>query len=75
MRLGRGPAREGEEQDAARIGALHHQMGDAVCERVGLAGAGARNDQQRPRLSVAMLDGAALLGIQRGERGIGHRRR
>ncbi len=73
--LGGRPAREGEEQDAARVGALHHQVGDAVSERVGLAGAGACDDQQRSRLPVAMLDGAALLGIERGERGIGHRRR
>ena len=40
--LGGGAAREGQQQDAARIGAVDDQMRDAVRQRVGLAGAGAR---------------------------------
>ena len=46
--LGRRAAREGHQQDAARIGAVDDQMRDAVRQRVGLAGAGAGDDQQRP---------------------------
>ena len=62
--LGGGAAREGQQQDAARIGAVDDQVGDAVGERVGLARAGAGDDQQRPGV---VLDGAPLLGIERGE--------
>ena len=65
-----GAAREGHQQDAARIGAVDDQMRDAVGQRVGLAGAGAGDDQQRPGdAAVAMLDGQALLGIELGEIG------
>jgi hypothetical protein len=42
-------------------------MRNAMGERVGLAGAGAGNDQQRTRHSIrshAMLDSPALRGIQ-----------
>ena len=39
--------RKRQEQDALRIGAVAHEMRDAVGERVGLAGAGAGDDQQR----------------------------
>ena len=46
--LGGGAAREGHQQDAARVGAVDDQMRDAVRERVGLARAGAGDDQQRP---------------------------
>ena len=71
--LGRGAAREGHQQDAARIGAVDDQMRDAVGQRVGLARAGAGDDQQRrgrqsPR--DAVLDGAPLLGIERLEIGV-----
>ena len=66
--LGGGAAREGQQQDAARIGAAHDQVGDPVRQRVGLARAGAGDDEQRP---CVMLDGAPLLGIERGEPGIG----
>jgi hypothetical protein len=64
--LGGRPARKGQQQDAARIGPLHEQMGDAVGERIGLAGARASDDEQGPRLAGAMLDSAALLGVERG---------
>jgi len=45
-------------------------MGDAMRQRVGLAGTRAGDDQQRRRVIeelAAMLDRAALLGIQLGE--------
>src|SRR5665647_225025 len=50
-------------------------MRDAVGERVGLAGAGAGDDQQRGCVierAAAVLDGAALLGVELGEIGSGH---
>ena len=65
LHLGGGAAREGEQQDAVRVGAAHHQMRDAVRERVGLARAGARDDQQRARVAVrAVLDRRALIRIE-----------
>ena len=52
-----------------RIGAGDDQVGDAVGQRVGLAGACAGNDEQRApagrAVSHTMLDRAALLGIER----------
>ncbi len=74
-----GAAREGHEQDAARIGAVDDQMRDAVGERVGLARAGAGDDEQRRggtriALADAMLDGAPLLRIELFEMSEGHRR-
>ncbi len=63
--LGRRAAREGEEQDAARIGAPDDQVRDAVGERRGLARAGAGNHQQRAIGRV--LGGAPLIRIERGE--------
>ena len=63
--LGGGAARKGHEQDTARIGAGDDQMGDAVGERVGLAGAGAGNDQQRAgNGAAAMLHRGALRRVQ-----------
>ena len=64
-----GAAREGQEQDAARIGAVDDQMCDAVSQRVGLTGASTGNDQQRTRdirapARHAMFNGAALLGVE-----------
>jgi len=67
LHFGGGPAREGEQHHAAGIGAVDDQMSDAVRQRVGLAGTGTGDDQQRRRGvkgTVAMLDGAALLGVQ-----------
>ena len=52
LHLGGGAAREGQQQDAVRIGAVHHQMRDPMRQRVGLARARARDDQQRPRVGV-----------------------
>ena len=45
--LGGGAARECQQQDAARIGAVDDQMRDPMGERVGLARAGAGDDQER----------------------------
>ena len=50
-----GAAREGEQQDAPRVGAAQDQMGDAMRERVGLARAGAGDDQERPSRRGAAL--------------------
>ena len=78
----RRPPRKRQQQDALRIGALQHQMRDAVGERVGLAGAGAGNDQQRTIVlaaasPVAVLHREPLLRVQRREEIFaagGHRR-
>ena len=59
--LRRRPAREGQEQDAARVGAADDQVRDAVGQRVGLARPGPGNDQERP---VAVLGRAPLIGIE-----------
>ena len=68
--LCRGAAREGHQQDAARIGAPDDQVRDAVGQRVGLAGPGAGDDQQRSaNTAVAMHDRQALLGIELAEIG------
>ncbi len=42
-----GPAREGQQQDAARISPRSDQMGDPVGQRVGLARTSSGDDQQR----------------------------
>jgi hypothetical protein len=61
------PPRESHQKDAARIGAIDDQMGDAMGKGIGLARAGPRDDQQRRCHRTlrrhAVLDGAALLGI------------
>ncbi len=65
--LGCGAAREGQQQQAVRIGAVDEQMRHPVRERVGLAGPRAGNDQKRTGLGnsrPAMFDGAALLRIE-----------
>ena len=49
LHLGGGPAREGQQQDAAGIGAVDDQVRDAVRQGAGLAGARAGNHQQRAR--------------------------
>ena len=68
-RLG-GAAREGQQQHAARIGAVQDQVCHPVRERVGLARAGAGDDQKgRARLQPALgrhaeSHGGALCRIQ-----------
>ncbi len=53
----RRPAGKGHQQDPTRIGAMDDQMRHAVGERVGLAGSGTRDDQQRAaRLPVGKAD-------------------
>ena len=47
--LGRSPAGEGQQEDAARIGAVDDQMGDAVGEGIGLARSRSGDDQERAR--------------------------
>ncbi len=71
------PARKGHEQDAARIGSANDQVGNAVGERVGLAGAGTGDDQQRAGDMAAVdigavLDSQPLLGVQFFQIGGGH---
>jgi len=65
--LAGGAAREGHQQDAARIGAVDDEVGDAMGEGVGLARARAGDDQQRTAdgaVADAVLNGTALLGVQ-----------
>ena len=49
LHLDGGAAREREHEDARRIDAAHGEVRDAMRERVGLARAGAGDDQQRTR--------------------------
>jgi len=44
--LRRRPPAEGQQQDAGRLDLIEHEVGDPMRERVGLAGAGAGDDQQ-----------------------------
>src|SRR2546427_4028949 len=68
LHLGGGAAGKSEQEDAPRIGSAADQMGHAVGKRVGLARAGARDDQQRaaiaPRCIAPVLDGATLPGVE-----------
>ena len=71
--LGRGAARKRHQQDPPGVGAVDDQMGHPMREGVGLARPRAGDDQQRRgRQSSrgAVLDGAALLGIERVEVGV-----
>ncbi len=65
--LARGAAREGHQKDAARIGTVNDQVGNAMGKRVGLARTGSSDDQKwAPALAVAdaVLDRPALLGVK-----------
>ena len=68
-----GPAGEGEQQDPAGIDAGGDQVGHAVGEGVGLAGAGAGDDEQR----AGVREGGRLplLRVELGEVGVIHDRR
>ena len=70
--LRRGAAGEGQQQDAARIGALDHEVGDAVRQRVGLARAGAGDDQQRAAVGAVepVPRRGALLGVEAREEAV-----
>ena len=50
--LGRRPAGEGHQQNAARIGAVDDQMRDPMRQGVGLAGSRAGDDQERRKASL-----------------------
>ena len=62
----RGTARERHQQNTAGIGAADDQMRHAMRQRVGLAGARARDHQQGPGIVVrdAVLDRRTLVGIE-----------
>ncbi len=62
--LGGGPAGEGEQQDAAGVGAAGDAVGDPVGEGGGLARAGSGDDEQRV---VSVLDRQPLLLVQLGQ--------
>ena len=68
-----GAPREREEHDPPGVGALHDQVGHAVCQGIGLAGAGAGDNEKRRRMIEAVLDGTPLFGIKRSEIRGGHR--
>jgi hypothetical protein len=80
--LERGTAREGQHEDARRVDAVDNQVRHAMGERVGFAGSGAGDDQQRtgaiPFLGqrLAMSHGLALRCVELVEvrRGRGHER-
>src|SRR5882724_3325529 len=63
-------ARESQHQDTGRIHAVDHQVRHAVRQSVGLAGARAGDDQQRPRAvallgkRLAMSHRLALCGVE-----------
>ena len=70
LHLRRGAARKGEQHHAAWIDARHDKMRHAVRQRVGFAGAGTCNDQQRCDLfeiTASVFDRAALVGIESGK--------
>ena len=76
--LGRRPAGEGHQQNAARIGAIDDQMGDAVREGIGLAGSRPGDDQERRRrrpcvFSDAVFDGPPLIVVELLQIDSGHR--
>src|SRR5689334_14108890 len=59
--LARRAPREGEQQNAMRIGAVGEEARDAATERLGLPRPRAGDDQERP---IAMLNGLTLSLIQ-----------
>jgi hypothetical protein len=65
-----GAAREGQQQDALRVGARLDQARDPVRQRIGLARPGAGHHQQRTHevRAQVMLDRGALLGVELRER-------
>ena len=71
VQLRRRAAREGRQHDALRVGATQDEVGDAMREHVGLAGAGAGDDEQRlraVRIAGAMLHREPLRVVQVGQR-------
>ena len=71
--LSGGVAGKGEQQDPARIGAAGNQIRHAMRQRIGLARAGASDDQQRTGfIGHTMRDGAPLVRIELVETSWGH---
>ena len=67
VQLRRRAAREGRQHDALRVGARQDEVGDAMREHIGLAGAGAGDDEQRlraVRIADAMLHREPLRVVQ-----------
>ena len=59
------PTGKGQEHDPSRIGAQHDEMRHAMGQRVGLAGAGTGDDEERR--GAAMIDGLALFWVKPDE--------
>ena len=75
--LGGCAARERQQHDPAGVDAVDDEMRDPMRQRVGLAGAGAGDDQQRAGVDEfrpAVFHGAALVRVELGEIGGGHLR-
>ena len=67
--LGCRPARECHQQNAVRVRAVNDEVGNAMCERVGLARACSGDDKQRSSqlafaVPNAVFDGSTLFGIK-----------
>ncbi len=62
------PTGKGEQEDSLGIGSVEDEVRDPVCQRLGLAGAGAGDDEQRcARCAVtahSVLDGSPLCRVQ-----------
>jgi hypothetical protein len=56
------PTGKGQEHHPSRIGAEHDEMSYAMGKRIGLAGAGTSDDEERR--GAAMLDRMALFGVK-----------
>ena len=75
--LGGCAARERQQQDPAGIDAVDDEVPDPMGQRIGLARAGAGDDQQRAGVDEfrpAVFDGAALVRVELGQIGGGHLR-
>jgi hypothetical protein len=73
LHVGCRSTREREQQDALGIDSVEDEVRHAMRKRVRLAGARARDDQQRPVMRVgpgaeSVLGGNALLRIERREK-------
>ena len=75
--FGGGATRKGHQQYPAGIGTVDDQMGDPVCQGVGLSGTRAGNDEQRRTrcgvfLRHPMLDSSSLFAVEAFEISNGH---
>ena len=76
--FGGGATRKGHQQYPAGIGTVDDQMGDPVCQGVGLSGTRAGDDEERRTrcgvlLPYPMLDGSSLFAVEGLEISNGHR--